>query len=64
VLLRPSTGEVFFFEALPADDQPATSTRLATVAGAREIVTEQTTEACPPLAVVDHEGATHAIGAR
>jgi hypothetical protein len=63
VLLRPSTGELFAFDALPDADGPVTGRHLATVTGAREIVTEQVTQACPPLAVRDAAGTTRLVGA-
>lgn len=63
VLLRPSTGEVFFFDALPDAGLAVTGRRVATVPAAHEVVTEQVGAACPPLAVRDTAGATHRIGA-
>ncbi len=63
VLLRPSTGELFAFDALPDAAAPVTGRHLATVAGAREIVTDLVGQACPPLAVRDTAGTTSLIGA-
>jgi hypothetical protein len=63
-LLRPSTGEVFVFAALPAAGETLTGRRVATVIDAVSIVDDRTDAACPPLAVRRADGTTFPIGDR
>ena len=63
-LLRPSTGEVYVFDALPGRGETVTGRRVATVVDAVTLETDRVNQACPPLTVRDRTGATHEIGTR
>ena len=63
-LLRPSTGDVYLFDALPGRGETVTGHRVATVADAVALDTDDANQACPPLTVRDRAGATHEIGIR
>ena len=56
LLLRPSTGEVWLFPALPFGDESVTAIALRTVPGAHDVDRDAAQEPCPTPAVIDGAG--------